>query len=85
MSRAIFIPIGPTAHAASHHRRAQGFSGQGTCANFIADLKEKGNGFKAGPMGGIGSSSHMACLLFNSAIGGQPDTGRLSRQQQTSP
>jgi putative tricarboxylic transport membrane protein len=38
---------------------------------FIADVKEHGNGFKQAH-GGIGSSSHMACLLFTSKIGAHP-------------
>jgi tripartite-type tricarboxylate transporter receptor subunit TctC len=38
---------------------------------FVADVKEKGNGFKQAH-GGIGSSSHMACLLFTTEVGAKP-------------
>jgi tripartite-type tricarboxylate transporter receptor subunit TctC len=38
---------------------------------FVADVKEKGNGFRQAH-GGIGSSSHMACLLFNTEVGAKP-------------
>ena len=39
--------------------------------DFVADIKERGNGFRQAH-GGIGSSSHMACLLFTTEIGAKP-------------
>ena len=47
------------------HRRAEGFSGQGP-GEFVAYLKKHGSAVKQAH-GGIGASSHMACLLFTSA------------------
>jgi tripartite-type tricarboxylate transporter receptor subunit TctC len=65
-----FVPIGPTAHSPAIIVARKNFPAK-DLHEFIADLKEMGNGFKQAH-GGIGSSSHMACLLFNSAIGVNP-------------
>ena len=65
-----FIPIGPTAHSPAVIVARKDFPAK-DLKEFVADLKEKGNGFKQAH-GGIGSSSHMACLLFTTAIGAKP-------------
>ena len=65
-----FTPIGPTAHSPPIIVARKDFPAK-NLREFIADLKEQGNGFKEAH-GGIGSSSHMACLLFNSATGVKP-------------
>jgi tripartite-type tricarboxylate transporter receptor subunit TctC len=65
-----FIPIGPTAHSPAVVVARKDFPAK-DLKEFIADLKEKGNGFKQAH-GGIGSSSHMACLLFTAAVGAKP-------------
>jgi tripartite-type tricarboxylate transporter receptor subunit TctC len=65
-----FIPIGPTAHSPAVIVARKDFPAK-NLREFVADVKEKGNGFKQAH-GGIGSSSHMACLLFASEIGAKP-------------
>ena len=65
-----FIPIGPTAHSPAVVVARKDFPAK-DLKEFVADLKEKGNGFKQAH-GGIGASSHMACLLFTSEIGVKP-------------
>jgi len=65
-----FIPIGPTAHSPAVIVARKDFPAN-SLKEFVADLKERGNGFKQAH-GGIGSSSHMACLLFTTAIGAKP-------------
>jgi tripartite-type tricarboxylate transporter receptor subunit TctC len=65
-----FIPIGPTAHSPAVIVARKNFPAK-DLKEFIADLKEKGNGFKQAH-GGIGSSSHMACLLFTNAAAAKP-------------
>jgi tripartite-type tricarboxylate transporter receptor subunit TctC len=65
-----FIPIGPTAHSPAVIVARKDFPAR-DLKEFIADVKENGNGFKQAH-GGIGSSSHMACLLFTSKIGAHP-------------
>ena len=65
-----FIPIGPTAHSPAVIVARKDFPAR-ELKEFVADLKEKGNGFRQAH-GGIGSSSHMACLLFTTAIGAKP-------------
>jgi tripartite-type tricarboxylate transporter receptor subunit TctC len=65
-----FLPIGPTAHSPAVIVARKDFPAK-DLKEFIADLKEKGNGFKQAH-GGIGSSSHMACLLFTSAAAAKP-------------
>ncbi|MBV8790933.1 MAG: tripartite tricarboxylate transporter substrate binding protein BugD, partial [Pseudolabrys sp.] len=65
-----FIPIGPTAHSPAVVVARKDFPAK-DFKEFAARLKSGGAGLKQGH-GGIGSSSHMACLLFNSAIGATP-------------
>jgi len=65
-----FVPIGPTAHSPAVIVARKNFPSK-DLREFIADLKEQGNGFKQAH-GGIGASSHMACLLFNAATGVKP-------------
>ncbi len=65
-----FTPIGPTAHSPPIIVARKDFPAK-DLREFVADLKEQGNGFKEAH-GGIGSSSHMACLLFTSATGVKP-------------
>ncbi len=65
-----FIPIGPTAHSPAVIVARKDFPAK-DLREFIALLKEKGSGFKQAH-GGIGSSSHMACLLFTTEIGAKP-------------
>ena len=65
-----FIAIGPTAHSPAVIVARKDFPAK-DLREFVADVKEKGNGFKQAH-GGIGASSHMACLLFNAAVGAQP-------------
>jgi tripartite-type tricarboxylate transporter receptor subunit TctC len=65
-----FIPIGPTAHSPAGIVARKDFPAK-DLREFVADVKEKGNGFKQAH-GGIGSSSHMACLLFNTEVGAKP-------------
>jgi tripartite-type tricarboxylate transporter receptor subunit TctC len=65
-----FIPIGPTAHSPAVIVARKDFPAK-DLREFVADVKEKGNGFKQAH-GGIGSSSHMACLLFNTEVGAKP-------------
>ena len=65
-----FVPIGPTAHSPAVIVARKNFPSK-DLREFVADVKEKGNGFKQAH-GGIGSSSHMACLLFNTEAGAKP-------------
>jgi tripartite-type tricarboxylate transporter receptor subunit TctC len=63
-------PIGPTAHSPPIIVARKDFPAK-DFREFVADVKEHGNGFKQAH-GGVGSSSHMACLLFNAATGAKP-------------
>src|SRR6187399_3175963 len=65
-----FIPIGPTAHSPAVIVARKDFPAK-DLREFVADVKENGSTLKQGH-GGIGSSSHMACLLFISEIGAKP-------------
>ena len=65
-----FLPIGPTAHSPAVIVARKDFPAK-NLRDFVADIKEKGNGFRQGH-GGIGSSSHMACLLFTAGVGAKP-------------
>jgi tripartite-type tricarboxylate transporter receptor subunit TctC len=65
-----FIPIGPTAHSPAVVVARKDFPAK-DLKEFVADLKENGNRFKQAH-GGVGSSSHMACLLFTTEIGAKP-------------
>jgi tripartite-type tricarboxylate transporter receptor subunit TctC len=65
-----FAPIGPTAHSPAIIVARKDFPAK-DLAEFVALLKQSGGGLKQAH-GGIGSSSHMACLLFTSEIGAKP-------------
>jgi tripartite-type tricarboxylate transporter receptor subunit TctC len=65
-----FVPIGPTAHSPAVVVARKNFPSK-DFKEFVADVKEQGNGFKQAH-GGIGASSHMACLLFNTEVGAKP-------------
>jgi tripartite-type tricarboxylate transporter receptor subunit TctC len=65
-----FIPIGPTAHSPAVIVARKDFPAK-DLKEFVTLLKSGGASLKQGH-GGIGASSHMACLLFNSEIGAKP-------------
>jgi tripartite-type tricarboxylate transporter receptor subunit TctC len=65
-----FEPIGFTAHAPAVIVANKDFPAK-DLRNFVDYLKKHGDGVKQAH-GGIGSSSHMACLLFASAAGVRP-------------
>src|SRR5262249_33781139 len=65
-----FTPIGFTAHSPAVIVARKGFPAK-DLKEFVAYLKANADQVKQAH-GGIGSSSHMACLLFNAAIGVKP-------------
>ncbi len=65
-----FVPIGFTAHAPAVIVARKDFPA-GSLSEFVAYLKQNGDKVKQAH-GGIGSSSHMACLLFDQAAGVTP-------------
>jgi tripartite-type tricarboxylate transporter receptor subunit TctC len=65
-----FEPIGATVHAPAVLVARKEFPAR-DLAEFVAHLKQRGAGVNQAH-GGIGSSSHMACLLFTSEIGVKP-------------
>ncbi|MEI8153246.1 MAG: tripartite tricarboxylate transporter substrate-binding protein, partial [Hyphomicrobiales bacterium] len=65
-----FAPIGPTAHSPAIIVARKDFPAK-DMKEFVALLKSGGSSLKQAH-GGIGSSSHMACLLFTSEIGAKP-------------
>jgi tripartite-type tricarboxylate transporter receptor subunit TctC len=65
-----FIAIGPTAHSPAVVVARKDFPAKDV-KEFAADAKENGARFKQAH-GGVGASSHMACLLFNTAVGANP-------------
>src|SRR5436309_1860609 len=65
-----FEPIGLTAHAPAVLVARKDFPA-GNVSEFVDYLKQHGNEVKQAH-GGIGASSHMACLLFNQALGIRP-------------
>src|SRR5712671_2137519 len=65
-----FIPIGPTAHSPAVIVARKDFPAK-DLEEFVTLLKSGGATLKQAH-GGIGSSSHMACLLFTSEIGAKP-------------
>jgi tripartite-type tricarboxylate transporter receptor subunit TctC len=65
-----FVPIGPTAHSPAVIVARKDFPAK-DLKEFVALLKSSGSTLKQAH-GGIGSSSHMACLLFTSEIGSKP-------------
>jgi tripartite-type tricarboxylate transporter receptor subunit TctC len=67
---AAFTPIGITAHSPAVIVARKDFPAQ-DLKEFVAVLRQKGDSLKQAH-GGIGASSHMACLLFTAAIGAKP-------------
>jgi tripartite-type tricarboxylate transporter receptor subunit TctC len=65
-----FEPIGFTAHAPAVIVARKDFPAK-DLREFLANLKQNGDGVKQAH-GGIGSSSHMACMLFSSSAGLKP-------------
>jgi tripartite-type tricarboxylate transporter receptor subunit TctC len=65
-----FIPIGPTAHSPAVVVARKDFPAK-DLKEFVALLKQNGSTYKQAH-GGVGSSSHMACLLFTTEIGAKP-------------
>jgi tripartite-type tricarboxylate transporter receptor subunit TctC len=65
-----FEPIGFTAHAPAVIIARKDFPADDLRA-FLANLKQNGLGVKQAH-GGVGSSSHMACMLFSSETGVRP-------------
>jgi tripartite-type tricarboxylate transporter receptor subunit TctC len=65
-----FVPIGFTAHSPAVVIARKDFPAQ-DLKDFVRILQQKNDALKQAH-GGIGASSHMACLLFNRAIGATP-------------
>jgi tripartite-type tricarboxylate transporter receptor subunit TctC len=65
-----FLPIGLTANAPVAVVARKDFPAK-NLKEFIAEVKAQGDNIKQAH-GGIGSSSHMACLLFTSQLGLKP-------------
>jgi tripartite-type tricarboxylate transporter receptor subunit TctC len=65
-----FVPIGPTAHSPAVVVARKDFPAK-DMREFVAHLKQNAGAVKQAH-GGIGASSHMACLLFTSAIDVKP-------------
>ena len=65
-----FVPIGFTAHAPAVIVARKDFPAK-DLKEFVAYLKKNGDAVKEAH-GGVGASSHMACLLFNSALDIKP-------------
>jgi tripartite-type tricarboxylate transporter receptor subunit TctC len=65
-----FEPVGFTAHAPAVIVARKDFPAK-DLREFVDYLKTHGDGVKQAH-GGVGASSHMACLLFNSAAGVKP-------------
>ena len=72
-----FVPIGITAHSPAVVIARKDFPAK-DLKEFVAVLRQQGGAVKEAH-GGIGASSHMACLLFTAEIGAQADPRRLSR------
>jgi tripartite-type tricarboxylate transporter receptor subunit TctC len=65
-----FVPIGVTANSPAIVIARKDFPAQ-DLKEFVAVLRQQGDAVKQAH-GGIGSSSHMACLLFTTEIGAKP-------------
>ena len=65
-----FVPIGITAHSPAVVIARKDFPAQ-DLKEFVAVLRQQGGAVKQAH-GGIGASSHMACLLFTAEIGAKP-------------
>jgi tripartite-type tricarboxylate transporter receptor subunit TctC len=64
------MPIGPTAHSPAVIVARKDFPAR-DLVEFVAVLRQKGSAYKQAH-GGVGASSHMACLLLTRAIGVSP-------------
>jgi tripartite-type tricarboxylate transporter receptor subunit TctC len=65
-----FVPIGITAHSPAVVIARKDFPAQ-DLNEFVTVLRQQGGALKQAH-GGIGASSHMACLLFTEQIGAKP-------------
>jgi len=65
-----FVPIGITAHSPAVVIARKDFPAR-DFAEFVATLRQQGGALKQAH-GGVGASSHMACLLFTAEIGAKP-------------
>ena len=65
-----FVPIGITAHSPAVIIARKDFPAQ-DLKEFVAVLRQQGGAVRQAH-GGIGASSHMACLLFTAEIGAKP-------------
>jgi tripartite-type tricarboxylate transporter receptor subunit TctC len=65
-----FVPIGFTAHSPAVIIARKDFPAR-DMKEFVAILRQQGGALKQGH-GGVGASSHMACLLFTAEIGAIP-------------
>jgi tripartite-type tricarboxylate transporter receptor subunit TctC len=65
-----FVPIGITAHSPAVVIARKDFPA-GDLKEFVAVLRQQGGAVRQAH-GGIGASSHMACLLFTAEIGAKP-------------
>src|SRR5436189_2347771 len=65
-----FVPIGFTAHSPAIIIARKDFPAK-DLKEFVASLRQRGDAVKQAH-GGIGASSHMACLLFTAEIGAKP-------------
>src|SRR5258706_9241332 len=65
-----FVPIGITAHSPAVVIACKDFPAQ-DLKEFVAVLRQQGGALRQAH-GGIGASSHMACLLFTEQIGAKP-------------
>ena len=71
-----FEPVGFTAHAPAVIVAKKDFPAK-DLREFVDYLKKNGNSVKQAH-GGIGASSHMACLLFTTQAGVQPGLWRIA-------
>jgi tripartite-type tricarboxylate transporter receptor subunit TctC len=65
-----FVPVGPTAHSPAVIVARKDFPAK-DLKEFVTYLKQNAGKVKQAH-GGIGASSHMACLLFTAEIGAKP-------------
>lgn len=65
-----FVPIGITAHSPAVVIARKDFPAK-NLTEFVALLRQRGDAVKQAH-GGVGASSHMACLLFTAEIGAKP-------------
>jgi len=65
-----FVPIGFTAHSPAVVLARKDFPAR-DMKEFVATLRQQGSALKQAH-GGVGASSHMACLLFTAEVGVKP-------------